>query len=153
MIIIFFIATKKPKYMNYIDMIRLKFLHLFFQKHEFTFFYYPKKICHQKNLGKRDLTALVKKLETEVSKCRKMRASLAGGASLAALKDGLQMAETNLSANLDSYQETLAAKQEENEATDTALHAKVEEANGNLEAIQTALKDAAEKLAEAKKGK
>ena len=96
---------------------------------------------------------LVKKLEGEVSKCRKMRASLASDASLAALKDGLQLAENNLSTNLDDYQETLAAKQDENEATDTALQAKVEEANGYLNAIQTALKDAAEKLAEAKKNK
>ena len=99
------------------------------------------------------MSGLVKKLETEVSKCRKMRASLAGDANLAALKDGLQSAENNLTTNLDDYQETLAAKQDENEATDTALQAKVEEANGILNAIQTALKDAAEKLAEAKKNK
>ena len=79
-----------------------------------------KSICiildQKNNLGKRDLSGLVKKLEAEVSKCRKMRASLESDANLAALKDGLQSAENNLSANLDDYQETLAAKQDENEA-------------------------------------
>ena len=56
-----------------------------------------------------------------------------------------------LGAKLDSYQETLTANQEENEATDTDLQAKIEEAKGNLNAIQTALKDANSKLTESKK--
>lgn len=94
---------------------------------------------------------MVKQLEGQVSKCRKMRASLASDATLGPLKDGLQLAEQNLGAKLDSYQETLAANQEENEATDTDLQAKIEEAKGNLNAIQTALKDANSKLTESKK--
>lgn len=103
------------------------------------------------NLGKKELSGLVKQLEGQVSKCRKMRASLAADATLGPLKDGLQLAEQNLGAKLDSYQETLAANQEENEATDTDLQAKIEEAKGNLNAIQTALKDANSKLSESKK--
>ena len=103
------------------------------------------------NLGKKELSGLVKQLEGQVSKCRKMRASLAGDANLGPLKDGLQLAEENLGAKLDSYHETLAANQEENEATDTDLQAKLEEAKGNLNAIQTALKDAGDKLTESKK--
>ena len=102
-------------------------------------------------LGKKDLTALVKKIETEVSNCRKMRASLATGATFGPLKDGLQQAETNLCGLLDIYHESLAAEKADNAETDADFQGKVEEAKGNLDAIQAVLKDAAEKLADSKK--
>ena len=93
----------------------------------------------------------MKKIETEVSNCRKMRASLASDATFGPLKDGLQQAEHNLCTNLDIYHETLAAEKDNNAETDADFHAKVEEAQGNLDAIQQVLKDAADKLAEWKK--
>lgn len=128
------------------QMHKKKYICIFLEKNNYSYF-----VACFFNLGKKELSGLVKQLEGQVSKCRKMRASLAADATLGPLKDGLQLAEQNLGAKLDSYQETLAANQEENEATDTDLQAKIEEAKGNLNAIQTALKDANSKLSESKK--